>query len=282
MNSTLSSLCESPVKLFKNSESYQECVQILTLSPFTIERTINEYQTTNYLVKKSRVVKKEKGILGLCDKKQGKAQSNELKEEIVRFYENDENSRMFPGMKDSVSIRNKDGEKVKHQKRLVLSNLCELYAAWKVASPDKKVGFSTFAAQRPKYCVLAGGTGTHATCVCKYHQNPKLMAEACLKSSVHDLMKVCVCSIESDKCMMGHCKDCPGRESLIEHMNGCDELSTLEDVSYLQWASTDRAKLVTITESKGDFIDNFSLTTFLAKWSNLLGISSVPKPKVRT
>ena len=116
MNSTLSSLCESPVKLFKNSESYQECVQILTLSPFTIERTINEYQTTNYLVKKSRVVKKEKGILGLCDKKQGKAQSNELKEEIVRFYENDGNSRMFPGMKDSVSIRNKDGESVRVHK----------------------------------------------------------------------------------------------------------------------------------------------------------------------
>ena len=83
------------------------------------------------------MVKKERGILGLCDKKQGKALSNELKEEIVRFYENDENSRMCPGMKDTVSIRNKDGEKVKHQKRLVLSNLCELYAAWKVASPRK-------------------------------------------------------------------------------------------------------------------------------------------------
>ena len=101
-----------------------------------------------------------------------------------------------------MSIRNKDGEKVKHQKRLVLSNLCELYASWKEANPNKKVGFSTFAAQRPKYCILAGATGTHATCVCKYHQNPKLMAEACLKSSVHDLMKVCVCSIESEKCMM--------------------------------------------------------------------------------
>ena len=115
-------------------------------------------------------------------------------------------------------------------------------------------GFSTFAAQRPKYCVLAGSTGTHAVCVCK-HQNPKL-AEACLKSSVHDFMKVCVCSIESEKCIMGHCKDCPGREGLIEHMNNCEELSALEDVSYLQWVSTDRAKLVTIIESKTDFIES--------------------------
>ena len=165
---------------------------------------------------------------------------------------------MCPGMKDTLNIRNKDGEKVKHQKRLVLSNLCELYAAWKEANPDKKVGFSAFAALRPKYCVLAGATGTHTVCVCKYHQNPTLMAEACLKSSVHDLMKLCVCSIESEKCMMGHCKNCPGQKDLIDYLNNCDELSDLEEVSYLQMVSTDRTKLVTITESKADFIDNFS------------------------
>ena len=82
------------------------------------------------------------------------------------------------------------------------------------------------------------------------------MAEACFKSSVHDFMKVCVCSIKSE-CMMGHCKNCPGREGLIEHMKNCEELSALEDVSYLQWVSTDRAKLVTIIESKAVFIDNF-------------------------
>ena len=82
------------------------------------------------------------------------------------------------------------------------------------------------------------------------------MAEACLKSSVYDLMKLCVCSIESEKCMMGHCKDCPGQEGLIDYLNNCDELSDLKKVSYLQWASTDRTKLVTITGSKADF-DNF-------------------------
>ena len=84
------------------------------------------------------------------------------------------------------------------------------------------------------------------------------MVEACLKSSVHDFMKVCVCSIKSEKCKMGHCKDCPGREGLIEHMNNCEELSALENVSYLQWVNTDRANLVTIIESNTDFIDNFS------------------------
>ena len=102
------------------------------------------------------------------------------------------------------------------------------------------------------------------------------MAEACLKSSVHDLMKLCVCSVESEKCMMGHCKDCPGQEGLMDYLNECDDLSEIDEVSYLQWVSTDRTKLVTITESKADFVENFSsqvlkltLHSFTAKMQSL-------------
>ena len=71
-------------------------------------------------------------------------------------------------------------------------------------------------------------------------------------------MKLCVCSIESEKCTMGHCKDCPSQEGLLEYLDNCDELSDHEEDSDLQWASPDRSNLVTITESKADFIDNFS------------------------
>ena len=45
---------------------------------------------------------------------------------------------------------------MKHQKCLVLSNLKELHVAWNESHPDKKVGFSKFAALRPRWCVLAG------------------------------------------------------------------------------------------------------------------------------
>ena len=51
---------------YKNSQSHQEYIQILTLSPFTIERSMKEFGATNYMVKKSRMVKKEKGILCTC------------------------------------------------------------------------------------------------------------------------------------------------------------------------------------------------------------------------
>ncbi len=142
--------------------------------------------------------------------------SPELKTDISAFYEMDGNSRMCPGMKETVTVRDRNCDSVKHQKRLVLTNLKELHAAWNELHPDKKVGFSTFATLRPKWCVLAGASGTHSVCVCKYHQNPKLMVEACLKCDVHDLIRYCVCSDECESCMMGQCKDCRDvRESLI-------------------------------------------------------------------
>jgi len=49
---------------FKESNSHAERVQILTLSPHTIETTMSEFDATNYLVKTSRSIKKELGILG--------------------------------------------------------------------------------------------------------------------------------------------------------------------------------------------------------------------------
>ena len=44
----------------------------------------------------------------------------------------------------------------------------------------------------------------------------------------------------------------------MDYMKECDDLSDIDKVSYLQWISTDRTKLVTITEWKADFVENFS------------------------
>ena len=39
---------------YQSSTSYQERVQILTLSPFTIKRTMEEFNASNYMVIKAR------------------------------------------------------------------------------------------------------------------------------------------------------------------------------------------------------------------------------------
>ena len=62
--------------------------------------------------------------------------------------------------------------------------------------------------------------------------------------------------------MMGQCKECPGQHGLVDFHNQCDELIEVEEVTYKQWVSTDRTQLVTITESKEDFIENLSTQVF--------------------
>ena len=70
----------------------------------------------------------------------------------------------------------KEGKRQHIQKRLVLSNLREVYCEFKERFPDCKIGFSKFAGLRPKHCVLAGASGTHSVCVSTIHQNVKLMS----------------------------------------------------------------------------------------------------------
>lgn len=81
----------------------------------------------------------------------------------------------MPGMNDYISIRNDEGQRIKTQRRLILSNLKELYVIFRERNAALKIGFSMFASLRPKHCVLAGGSGTHTICVCSIHQNIKLM-----------------------------------------------------------------------------------------------------------
>ena len=74
--------------------------------------------------------------------------------------------------------------------------------------------------------------------------------------------KNCVCSDDNEKCMMGQCKGCPGQNGLVDFLDQCDELIDVEEETYKQWVSTDWTQLVTITESKEDFIENLSTQVF--------------------
>jgi hypothetical protein len=67
---------------------------------------------------------------------------------INEFYNSDKASRMMPG-KDFVIIK-ASGTKNYEQKRLVLSNLMELYAHLKSTHTENEVVFSKFATLYPK------------------------------------------------------------------------------------------------------------------------------------
>ena len=90
---------------------------------------------------------------------------------VKAFYEDDEFFRQMPGKKDYVSV----SRNTHKQKRLILSNLNELYANFKSKYVSISIGFSKFCELRPKWCVLVGSSATHSVYVCTYHQNMKFL-----------------------------------------------------------------------------------------------------------
>ena len=135
--------------------------------------------------------------------------SEEKKKKVQQFYERDDISRLCPGQKDTVSVRD-PVVKNATTRRLVLSNLREIYRQYK-SETTEHLGFSIFASLRPPWCVLAGANGTHSVCICVHHQNPKLMLKsACPGLTVDDLIKMTVCDLQSETCMLGKRKECPG------------------------------------------------------------------------
>lgn len=89
-----------------------------------------------YLVKTSRKLTQEHGLLPEVAYKSRERITEEDKAMIKQFYEDDEIGRMYPGMKDCVSVRNKEEHIIKNQKHLILYNLKEIYDHFKILKPD--------------------------------------------------------------------------------------------------------------------------------------------------
>ena len=86
------------------------------------------------MARKAKDLVREKGVFATPNPKPGHPIAPKTAHFVHGFYESDDVSRIMPGKKDFVSV--KQGEQRAHiQKRLVLSNL----------SPTETVGFSKFA-----------------------------------------------------------------------------------------------------------------------------------------
>ena len=108
----------------------------------------------------ARKLRKEQGILAV-PKGYSREAEEETKVKVKEFFERDDVSCLCPGKKDCVSVKLEDGRKEKVQKRLLLSNLKEIYQHFVTENPALKVGFSAFTMLRPKWCVPVGLSGIH-------------------------------------------------------------------------------------------------------------------------
>ena len=240
---------------------------ILTIAPSTwnISRISREFNTSRHLVRKSKKLKADGGILATTTAKHGKTLSKAVIEVIVECYNNDLHSRVMPGRKDTVSVII-DGKRTQVQKRLLYFDLRELYELFKIAEPTVQVGFSTFAKLRPKHCVLAGARGTHSVCVCTIHQNCKLMLDAIdiqkfTKNqedpicSYKDCLQQIMCKNSTPDCHLDECSKCPGSENLTSRLLEILDGANISQIEYCAWSGTDRSTLQNLTLPVQEFVD---------------------------
>lgn len=239
----------------------EDKVKILSLLPssWSRKKITSEFNVSDRLIKITRQLVKEQGILPELGKRRGHGISEDTVKQVADFYEDDEYSRICPGKKDCVSVKI-DHLKVQMQKRLMLINLNELYVAFKEKYPSSKIGISKFCDLKPKWCILAGASGIHTVCVCVYHQNIKLMiAGAKLNADYKDLISKCVCDSKNYNCMMNKCAECPGKEAMLSMLEESEEYESLQDnITFKQWITTDRAEIITVIKPKGEFFESLA------------------------
>lgn len=248
------------VKSKINISSKGKIIALLSLAPhsWSISRTVEEFNVSEYMVRKARQLQKEHGILPEVPSKIGKPLSDETIKKVISFYNDDDISRVMPGSKDFKSVKEGD-TRIHKQKRLLLMNLNEAYELFKQRYPGHEVGLSKFCELRPKECVTVGARGTHSVCVCTIHQNVKLMLSKFPTTdegniSYHDLLDHLVCSTENALCMLHRCENCPGLAGLHDFL--MDKISDeVDQIIYKQWISTDRTYLTDQIMTSREYIE---------------------------
>ena len=208
-----------------NKADQKKKLKILTLSTFSEDDAAEKFNTTKYMVKKSRELKNMYGILPeIPVMSRSNVITSDMIKKVEDFYESDEGSRICPGKKDCVIIRNNDGEKIYKQKRLLLGNLKELFEAYKTIEGNPEICFSSFAKLRPSHCIIAGGSGTHTVCVCTEHQNTKLQVAALGETGLiyRDILEYAVCDTQNRDCMMHKCQNCDREIGVKSFLKGLE------------------------------------------------------------
>ena len=253
---------------FHTSSSRSEKIQVLTVLPmgWSIRRVQDEFEASDYMVRRAKELVRQKGILSTPDLCHGHPLSSATTELVHSFYNNDV-SRMMPGKKYFISVRGEEG-RVHIQKRLVLTNLKEVYLLFKERFPTEKIGFSKFAELRPKHCILAGASGTHSVCVCAIHQNVKLLmrdARICdltaddnvPLTTYHTVLAHMMCNPPLPACHLNECNECPGISAIRDRLVNKLDAKMIETITFKQWVSVDRCELETMTKSVDDFVEYF-------------------------
>lgn len=254
-------LSELQEKFLKSTDK-KEKLQILTIIPkkVSLKYICTKFDCTMYIARKAREIKEQRGILAHNTTKVSHNKADPDVEKLVKeFYMSPEISRTTSGERDVVKVINKNGDIEELQKQLMLVNIDEAFIKFKKENPDVNIEKPHFAKLRPMQCILLGEDGSHAICVCKYHENMKFMFGAFKglsdKEDIEAHKKLLMCTEPTTECKLLRCLNCPKDDhySLISYTIEFFRKNGIEHISFKRWRFTDRRDTCIIQQSLEDF-----------------------------
>ena len=149
---------------------------------------------------------------------------------IANFYGRDDVSQCTTGKKDTVTKKQQ-----KQQRRLLCDTLKHLHIKFLAENPDVNISYTLFSSMRP-FFVRFPTESDRQTCLCKLHENQRLMVSKLASLNVIDhsdvraLTESVCCDSSSFTCMHQQCDEC--KHSRIKRNDGVN-INT--DTTWLQW-----------------------------------------------
>jgi hypothetical protein len=271
--------------------------KLLTSLPrnVTIATIIAKFNCSKYMARLVSVLRQEKGPFSAPAKKDNieSKVTPQIRQLIINFYTSDENSRVMPGLYDTIFVRNiATGAKEKKAKRQMLMSQADFYQEFLKSVEERNIAVSltTVAILKPKYCIWPGIHGFKRTCMCEIHQNFELLLEAlAIVWKVGRILEAVLCESTSERCSMGLCNECPNYAVLHELLAPQNDLAEefagrapenealnvveaqvhreefVEDdiISFWQWTREGRTNLINKISPRHEVLD--SLTEMIPK-----------------
>ena len=194
--------------------------------------------------------------------KYGIAVSDEIKNLVKQFYEREDISRLAPGRKDVVIIRNSQGEKSKVQARHLTTTIKEVHATFKEENLAIKIGRSKFVELRPNHVLLSSKLPRNV-CLCKYHENFILATNELNKAFSefpvydHKLAEKFICPSATKDCWFNKCFTCKDAKVFRSKFS----LAESQPVTWYVWRKNTDGRLCKMVEegTTDDLFDHISL-----------------------
>jgi hypothetical protein len=124
-----------------------------------------------HIIQKEGVV-----IVSKTPEYKGRPLDPETIEKVIEYYQDDDISYQMPGIQDVKVVRQK-GVKKTMQKKYLMATINETYQTFKKKYPHLNIGKSKFQDLRPLHVLLQSDTPQNL-CLCKYHENIRMLIKA--------------------------------------------------------------------------------------------------------